>query len=404
MIPLLYKDAPNGTLPLISDTGYMNSHLFIDWLKHFVKHSKPSTEDHVLLIADNHTSHCSLPAVLFCREIHITFLTFPPHLYTHLKLKNGSIKWLVQNPGKAITLYKVSGIFQKAYSATSRVQLAEKAFRVTGIEPNNPEIISEDCYSPSLVTLAPLDKDCTVAVAVAPEENEVSPPTSPIDISIQSTLPIPRHEQRGAKWKGKSRKSEIMTSSPFKNLLEKNEKEKVELEEAKTNRVFKKNKNGDKTKKGKSLKAKKKTYSEFLSKTQFLHQVRQIMRGEYAQSADTHMMKIGSTVDYVRSGGMRNATVKKAVEHFQDESNTESTASSSASEEPSVPGTREELVSPVNFSEGESVLSDLNDPGTWPNNLTNTQRCFIVSKLMNKLVNESDLSNTYRDGRKLSKD
>ncbi|GBN44100.1 hypothetical protein AVEN_29724-1 [Araneus ventricosus] len=62
---LLYKDAPNGTLPFISDTDYMNSHLFIDRLKHFVKHAKRSAEDPVLLIADNHTSHCSLPAVLF---------------------------------------------------------------------------------------------------------------------------------------------------------------------------------------------------------------------------------------------------------------------------------------------------------------------------------------------------
>ncbi|GBL79025.1 hypothetical protein AVEN_48979-1 [Araneus ventricosus] len=30
MNALLYKDEPNGTLALISDTGYMNSHLFID--------------------------------------------------------------------------------------------------------------------------------------------------------------------------------------------------------------------------------------------------------------------------------------------------------------------------------------------------------------------------------------
>ncbi|GBO09301.1 hypothetical protein AVEN_95741-1 [Araneus ventricosus] len=79
MNPLLYKDAPNGTLPLIRDTHNMNSYFFIDWLKHFVKHAKPPTEDPVLLIADNHTSHCSLPAVLFCRENHITCLTFPPH-------------------------------------------------------------------------------------------------------------------------------------------------------------------------------------------------------------------------------------------------------------------------------------------------------------------------------------
>ncbi|GBL79800.1 hypothetical protein AVEN_28877-1 [Araneus ventricosus] len=176
-------------------------------------------------------------------------------------------KWLEKNPGKAITLYKVSGIFQKAYSATSRVQLAEKAFRVIGIQPNNPDIISEDCYSPSLVTLAPLDNDC--AVAVAPEENEVPPSTSQIDVSIQSILPLPRHKQRGAKWKRKSQKSKIMTSSPFKNLLEENEKEKVELEEAKASRVFKKNKNGDKAKKGKTpkkKKKKKKAYSEFYRK------------------------------------------------------------------------------------------------------------------------------------------
>ncbi|GBN87613.1 hypothetical protein AVEN_135868-1 [Araneus ventricosus] len=84
-------------------------------------------------------------------------------------------------------------MFQKAYSVTARVQLAKKAFRVTGIEPYNPDIISEDCCSPSLVTLAPLDNDCTVAVA--PEENEVSSSTSQIDVSIESIVPLPRHEQ-----------------------------------------------------------------------------------------------------------------------------------------------------------------------------------------------------------------
>ncbi|GBN36715.1 hypothetical protein AVEN_232662-1 [Araneus ventricosus] len=123
---LLYKDVPNGTLPLISDTGCMNSHLFIDWLKHFVKHAKPSAEDLVQLIADNHTSHCSPPAVLLCRENHITFFTLPPHASHVLQPLNRCFfaplkalyspeakKWLVQNPGKVITLYEISGIFNK---------------------------------------------------------------------------------------------------------------------------------------------------------------------------------------------------------------------------------------------------------------------------------------------------
>ncbi|GBN96898.1 hypothetical protein AVEN_270664-1 [Araneus ventricosus] len=131
---------------------------------------------------------------------------------------------------KSNNTVRSSGILQNAYSATTRVQLAEKAFRVTGIEPYNTDIISEDFCSPSLVTLAPLDDDCTVAVA--PEKNEVSSSTSQIDVSIQSIVPLPR-QQRGAKRKRKSQKSEIMTSSPFKNLLEENEKEKVELEETK---------------------------------------------------------------------------------------------------------------------------------------------------------------------------
>ncbi|GBM50743.1 hypothetical protein AVEN_144166-1 [Araneus ventricosus] len=195
-------------------------------------------------------------------------------------------------------------------SATARVQLAGKAFRVAGIEPNKSDTINGDCYSASLVTLAPLDNDCTVAVA--PEENEVSSSISQIDASIQSIFPLPRHEQRGAKRNRKSQKSEIMTSSPFKNFLDKNEKEKVELEEVKANRVFKKNKNGDKTKRRKALKAKKKFILNSIENP-VPSQVRQIMRGQYAQAANTHMTKIGCSVDYVRSGGMRNVPVTKAV-------------------------------------------------------------------------------------------
>ncbi|GBM09890.1 hypothetical protein AVEN_241215-1 [Araneus ventricosus] len=40
------------------------------------------------------------------------------------------------------------------------------------------------------------------------------------------------------------------------------------------------------------------------------------MRGQYAQAASKHMMKFGSRVDYVKSGGMRNVPVTKAVEHL----------------------------------------------------------------------------------------
>ena len=75
----LYNDAPAEALPLISDSGYMNTELFVDWLHHFAKYVNPSQDHLVLLILDNHSSQCSLDTVLFCREHFITLVSLPPH-------------------------------------------------------------------------------------------------------------------------------------------------------------------------------------------------------------------------------------------------------------------------------------------------------------------------------------
>ena len=52
---------------------------YVEWLKHFAKFVKPSESDPVLLLLDNHVSHCSLDAVLYCRENFITLFSLPPH-------------------------------------------------------------------------------------------------------------------------------------------------------------------------------------------------------------------------------------------------------------------------------------------------------------------------------------
>jgi hypothetical protein len=77
MMAELYRDVLEGTQPLISDSGFINTELFLEWLKHFTKFVKPSKEDPVPLILDNHISHCSLEAVILCREILITLLSTP---------------------------------------------------------------------------------------------------------------------------------------------------------------------------------------------------------------------------------------------------------------------------------------------------------------------------------------
>lgn len=70
--------APPETLGMLSDSGYINSDLFIGWLDHFKQHTKPSLDSPVLLILDNHSSHVNLKTVTFCRDNFIHVLSIPP--------------------------------------------------------------------------------------------------------------------------------------------------------------------------------------------------------------------------------------------------------------------------------------------------------------------------------------
>ena len=244
----LYRDAPEGSLPLISDTGYMNTELFIDWLNHFSKHVKPCEEDPVLLILDNHISHCSLDAVMLCRNSFITLLSLPPHA-SHIMqpldkgffgpLKNSfSIEydnWMVSNPGRAITQREISSLFRPSYEKVSTIEKARNSFRGTGIHPFNSEIFSDEDFEPSAVTdrinTAEQDDDNRVQESnrtdmesQPAESSKRNKESQPVSLSSLLTLPIATFGQK-AKRRGK--KSEIMTSSPFKIKLIESSKGKV---------------------------------------------------------------------------------------------------------------------------------------------------------------------------------
>jgi hypothetical protein len=161
----LYEKAPTGTLPMVSESGFITSELFLDWMKHFQSHVHSSADSPVLLILDNHTSHRSLDVILFCREHHITLLSLPPHashkmqpldrvFFFSLKDKYSRevSKWLVSNPGRVVTQYQIAELFREAYVNTATVGKGEEGFRCTGICPFNNEIFSEEDFAPSLVT------------------------------------------------------------------------------------------------------------------------------------------------------------------------------------------------------------------------------------------------------------
>ena len=70
---------PKGTLGLVSDSGWINSTIFIKVVEHVVSTTEANKEDPIDLVLDNHESHLSLD-VLECAESHrVHILTLPPH-------------------------------------------------------------------------------------------------------------------------------------------------------------------------------------------------------------------------------------------------------------------------------------------------------------------------------------
>ena len=167
----LYREAPPGTFAMISDSSYMNTDLFVEWLEYFQVFVKSSQEDPVLLILDNHVSHCSLEAINTSRKYNICLVSLPPHASHKLQPLDvgffGPFKtaysvecdnWIVSHPGRPITNYQVAGLFRAAYYRVGNLERPINAFKATGIYPFRPTIFDEVDFLPSDITDRPLDE------------------------------------------------------------------------------------------------------------------------------------------------------------------------------------------------------------------------------------------------------
>ncbi|KAB0795832.1 hypothetical protein PPYR_09893, partial [Photinus pyralis] len=112
------RDGPVGCTGSGNKSGWMQEAEFLQFTKHFVKHSKPSENNRVLLLMDNHSSHISIPVIDFCKTNFVTILTFPPHTSHKLQpldrgvfgpfkkyFNDGLDQWMRSHPGKRITIY-----------------------------------------------------------------------------------------------------------------------------------------------------------------------------------------------------------------------------------------------------------------------------------------------------------
>ncbi|XP_065643065.1 uncharacterized protein LOC136074654 [Hydra vulgaris] len=123
----MIKDGPSGCVGFANPSGRMTSEIFVEWLKHFIKHSHCSKESKVLLVLDNHESHISVAALDLARENGITMLSFPPYCSHKLQPMDRSVygplkryynaacgNWLVSSP-RPMTIYDIVPIVCETY-------------------------------------------------------------------------------------------------------------------------------------------------------------------------------------------------------------------------------------------------------------------------------------------------
>lgn len=206
LTPLLEKDGPTGALYKCSENGWINENLFLEWLLHFKQHAKPSADEPVLLILDNHASHISLPVYEYCKRNNINMLSLPPHTSHRMQpldvsffgpLKNAYKKecdsFMKSHLAKKITPYDVASLVRKAFNNVASIGKGESGFRATGIFPINPEVFSEEDFVAAeiLQSESNVVHDCDISISAAPT-NAVQyirsiPSTSQVDPSVPGT-------------------------------------------------------------------------------------------------------------------------------------------------------------------------------------------------------------------------
>ncbi|XP_065652823.1 uncharacterized protein LOC136080140 [Hydra vulgaris] len=175
----MIKEGPPGCVGFANPSGWMNSEIFIEWIKHFVKYSNCSQESPILLLLDSHESHISVKGLELAIQHGITMISFPPHCSHKLQPLDRTVfgplkrfynsacdNWMVSNP-RPMTIYDIVSIVREPYTKAFSPSNIQTGFRVAGIEPFNSEIFKDDEYLPSSVT----DRAAPDTVTITPVNN-----------------------------------------------------------------------------------------------------------------------------------------------------------------------------------------------------------------------------------------
>ena len=291
MSPQLMKNGPPCAKYECSPKGWINENIFVDWLKHFIYHSKSSLDNVVLLILDNHNSHATLESYELCRKNGVIMLSLPPHCSHRMQPLDVTFYSTLKAAFKRewdlhiktchllrITPYDLAELFNRAYSKVATIAVAVSGFKATGIQPFDSTIFTDvdflaadEFINQSNISLPQIENDepgqhpaaiysanVQTDQASEPHEsdrqqeesrsavgslNQNSQQTADLTFAVtfEDLIPLPGPSRSQGKFSQREKqKSEILTSSPKRKDLElKIEKRKLK-ELKKQNAIFKK--------------------------------------------------------------------------------------------------------------------------------------------------------------------
>ena len=210
MADTLKVDAPTGTVFACTDSGWIDSDVFMQWMKHFIQSVNSSKENKHLLLLDGHTSHSkNLDTIKLARENGVFLLSFPPHTAHRMQpldvnffksLKNwyniGVETYLRASNGKTVNAYLVSNLVVKAFIKVATMESAVNGFRKAGLWPPNRHVFDGEFDLIEVLT-APNTDELTDCQTTPPngrgEENRSTSRASNVDNNAPhvSTQPFP---------------------------------------------------------------------------------------------------------------------------------------------------------------------------------------------------------------------
>ena len=154
------EGAVPNTMFAVSESGWMNKDLYLDWFQFFIDNIPPTRP--VLLLQDGHGSHVSIELIELARKNDIHLLCFPAHTSHILQpLDVGVFKsfklnfskachaYISNHPGQVITTAVIASLVADAWPHSLTPLNILSGFKKCGIHPLNPGEVNDRQLAPS---------------------------------------------------------------------------------------------------------------------------------------------------------------------------------------------------------------------------------------------------------------